>query len=119
MLISLGPTKESLAAYNQAVSRFPNMLVVINDRGKLKRNMGDLDGAIADFTRCLAIDPNSGVGFVNRGLCLLEQNSLQAAEGDFSEALKLKLDPGTNVLALRCDRRPGWCRAAGPTRSKT
>lgn len=100
-LALLGPTKESLAAYDEAVSRFPNMLVVINDRGKLKRSMGDLDGAIADFTRCLAIDPNSGVCFVNRGLCLVEQNSSQAAEGDFSEALKLKLDPGTNVLALR------------------
>lgn len=100
-LASLGQTKETLAAYNEAVTRFPNVLVVTNDRGKLKRSMGDLDGAIADFTRCLQIDPNSGVCFVNRGLCLIEQNSSQAAEGDFSEALKLKLDPGTNVLAYR------------------
>ena len=101
VLASLGPTQESLAAYDQAVTRFPNMLVVINDRGKLKRSIGDLDGAIADFTRCLAIDPSSAVCFVNRGLCLVEQNSSQAAEGDFSEALKLKLDPGTNLLAYR------------------
>ena len=28
-------------------------------------------------------------------VCLAEQNSPQAAEGDYSEALKLKLDPGT------------------------
>ena len=100
-LASLGQAKETLAAYDQAVARFPNVLVVLNDRGKLKRSNGDLDGAVADFTRCLALDPKSGVGFVNRGLCLVEQNSQQAAEGDFSEALKLKLDPGTNVLAFR------------------
>jgi tetratricopeptide (TPR) repeat protein len=100
-LASLGQTKETLAAYDQAVERFPNILVVINDRGKLRRSIGDLDGAIADFTRCLALDPKSGVCLVNRGLCLVEQNGSQAAEGDFSEALKLKLDPNTNVLALR------------------
>jgi tetratricopeptide (TPR) repeat protein len=100
-LSSLSQPKETLAAYDQAVARFPNVLVVLNDRGKLKRSNGDLDGAIADFTRCLALDPKSGVCFVNRGLCLVEQNSQQAAEGDFSEALKLKLDPSTNVLALR------------------
>ncbi len=100
-LASLGQTKESLAAYDQAVSRFPNVLAVVNDRGKLKRSLGDLNGAIVDFTRGLAIDPAYAVCYVNRGLCLFEQNSSQAAEGDFSEALKLKLDPGTNVLALR------------------
>jgi tetratricopeptide (TPR) repeat protein len=38
---------------------------------------------------------------VNRGLCLAEQNSPQAAEGDYSEALKLKLDPGTTAFAYR------------------
>jgi tetratricopeptide (TPR) repeat protein len=101
VLASLGQNKETLAAYDQAVERFPNVLVVTNDRGKLKRSMGDLDGAIADFTRCLALDPTSGVCYVNRGLCLVEQNSSQAAEGDFSEALKFKLDPNTNVLAFR------------------
>jgi lipoprotein NlpI len=100
-LESLGQTKQTLAAYDEAVSRFPNVLVVINERGKLKRSIGDLDGAVADFTRCLALDPKSGVCFINRGMCLVEQNSPQAAEGDFSDALKQRLDPATNVLAYR------------------
>jgi tetratricopeptide (TPR) repeat protein len=94
-----GLMKDALAAYDAAVERFPNVLVVFNDRGKLRRSAGDLDGAISDFARCLQLDPKFAVGYVNRGMCLAESNNPQAAEGDFSEALNAKLDPGTRALA--------------------
>src|SRR5262249_20602936 len=42
-----------------------------------------------------------GGGYINRGMCLSEQNDAQAAEGDFTEALKLKIDPGMSALARR------------------
>jgi tetratricopeptide (TPR) repeat protein len=100
-LAALGQTKEALAAYDDCVEEFPANLLVYNDRGNFRRTTGDLEGAISDFTRCLAIDSKFGVGYVNRGVCLAEQNSPQAAEGDFSEALKLKLDSGTATLARR------------------
>jgi tetratricopeptide (TPR) repeat protein len=100
-LAALGRTKEALEAYDDCVAEFPANLLVLNDRGNFRRTTGDLEGAISDFTRCLAIDSKFAVGFVNRGMCLAEQNSAQAAEGDFSEALKLKLDPGTANFARR------------------
>lgn len=100
-LAALGQTKETLAAYDEAVARFPNNLVVYNDRGKFRRSSGDLDGAISDFARCLQIDPKFAVGYVNRGVSLADQNSPQAAEGDYTEALKLKPDPVTTGIAYR------------------
>jgi tetratricopeptide (TPR) repeat protein len=100
-LAAHGQTKEALAAYDECVAEFPANLLVYNDRGNFRRTTGDLDGAISDFTRCLAIDAKFAVGYINRGVCLAEQNSPQTAEGDYSEALKLKLDPGTANLARR------------------
>jgi lipoprotein NlpI len=109
-----GLTKEALAAYDTAVERFPNVLIVFNDRGKLRRMAGDLDGAITDFTRCLQLDPKFAVGNINRGMCLAESNNPQAGEGDFSEALNSKLDPGTTVLAYRQRAATRLAQGKGP-----
>ena len=98
---ALGQTKEALAAYDDAVEEFPATLLVFNDRGNFRRRIGDLEGAVSDFTRCLTIDSKFAVGYINRGMCLSEQNDAQAAEGDFTEALKLKIDPGMSALARR------------------
>ncbi len=100
-LAAMGQTKEALAAYDAAVAKFPNEILVFNDRGNYRRNTGDLEGAIDDFTRCLAIDPKFTVGYLNRGLCLAEQNSPQAAEGEYAEALKLAPTGPQSVLAYR------------------
>lgn len=100
-LSALGLMKEALAAYDAAVDRFPNVLVVYNDRGKMRRAAGDLEGAVTDFARCLELDPKFAVGYVNRGMCLAESNNPQAAEGDYSEALAARLDSGTKALAYR------------------
>jgi tetratricopeptide (TPR) repeat protein len=100
-LHALGQVKEALKAYDLAVERLPGTLLVFNDRGKLRRSAGDLDGATADFDSCLQLDPKFSVGYVNRGMCLLETNNPHAAEGDFSQALNGKLDPGTKTVAYR------------------
>ena len=94
-------TAEAAAAYDQAVEAFPNLLVVVNDRGTFRRATGDLDGAIADFTRALEIDPNFAVGFINRGMCFNEQNNTRAAEADFTQALALRLDQPMQLLSYR------------------
>lgn len=94
-------TTEAVAAYNQAVDAFPNTLVVVNDRGTFRRSIGDLTGAIEDFTRALQIDPSFAIGYINRGMCLSEQNNPRAAEGDFTQALGLRLDPTMQLLSYR------------------
>lgn len=94
-------TREAASAWDEAVKLFPKMMIVYNNRGNFRRSSGDLDGAVVDFSRSLEIDPKFAIGYVNRGLCLVEQDNPQAGEGDFSQALKLPLDPATQLLAYR------------------
>lgn len=100
-LAAQNQTKAALAAYDAAVRQFPNAVVVYNNRGNFRRTAGDLDGAVADFTRALQIDPKFALGYVNRGVSLTDQDNPKAAEGDFSEALKLPLDPVTQLMTYR------------------
>jgi len=100
-LAAMGQTKEAQAAYDDSVKKFPNEIVVFNDRGKYRRTTGDLDGAIEDFTRCLAINPKFTVGYLNRGMCLAGLNKPKAAEGEYSEALKLAPAGTQTALAYR------------------
>lgn len=100
-LASLRRTREAAAAWDEAVKTFPKTMLVYNNRGTFRRSTGDLDGAVVDFSRSLEIDPKFAIGYVNRGLCLVEQNSPKAAEGDFDQALKLPLDAGAQNLAYR------------------
>ncbi|MGQ0635472.1 MAG: tetratricopeptide repeat protein [Planctomycetaceae bacterium] len=99
--VRLGQTADADVAYGDAVRRFPATPLVINARGTFRRGTGDLAGAVADFSRAVQIDPQFAVGYVNRGLCLAEQNNAQAAEADYALALRQKLDAGTQALALR------------------
>lgn len=94
-------TREAASAWDEAVKQFPKTMVVYNNRGNFRKQTGDLDGAVVDFTRSLEFDPKFAIGYVNRGLCLNEQDSSKAAEGDFTQALKLPLDPAMQAVAYR------------------
>ena len=100
-LIQQNRTRDALAAYDEAARLFPTAMIVFNERGYLRRTTGDLDGAIADFTKALDLDKSFAVGYVNRGLCLADQNNPQAAEGDYSEALKLPVDASMKPVLFK------------------
>ena len=50
---------------------------------------GDLDGAIADFSRALELNPNIQVAYTNRGLALLLQGKDLEAQKDFEKLLTM------------------------------
>src|ERR1700724_3579450 len=52
-----------------------------NKRGELKRSQGDLDGAIADFTAAIGLDPKLASAYKNRG-------DTKQAKGDSAGANK-------------------------------
>jgi len=49
----------------------------------------DLDGAIADFSRVVELDPNLYAAYTNRGLALLLQGKDLEAQKDFEKVLSL------------------------------
>ncbi|PSR16199.1 hypothetical protein C8255_19090 [filamentous cyanobacterium CCP3] len=71
-----------------------------DSRGLLRAQVGDTEGAIADYTLALRFNPHSGRIWANRGRVFSRQEDYPAAIADFDRALVL--NPG-DALA-HCDR---------------
>ena len=63
-----------------------------NDSGSDKYDKGDLDGAIADYTHAIALDPKLAKAYYNRGLARYDKGDLSSAIADYDQAIKL--NPG-------------------------
>lgn len=85
--------KETIAAYSEAVNQFPDSALVFNNRGNYRKLTGDLQGALADFEKAIALDDTLGVAYINQGWCLLDQNKPAQARPCFEKALSLSLPP--------------------------
>ena len=95
----------AIQACDQAIRQNPRDAVSYANRGVEYRNKGDLDRALADFTKAIAIDPKFAVAYNNRGLVFREKGDIDRALADYSKAIEV--DP-KHVLAYynRC-----WLRA--------
>ena len=60
-----------------------------NNRGNAKRGKGDLDGALADYTRALELNPQDAKAYNNRGNAKQDKGDLDGALADYTRALEL------------------------------
>ncbi|HML85046.1 MAG TPA: tetratricopeptide repeat protein, partial [Bacteroidales bacterium] len=58
--------------------------------GTLSAKVGDLDQAMADFTKAIELDARVPEGFYNRGLIYLKRKEFDLAAADFAKARKLR-----------------------------
>jgi tetratricopeptide (TPR) repeat protein len=63
--------------------------VALANRGSGKRKLADYDGAIADLTEAIALNPKIGTAFFNRGVAYYRKSDAKNAMADFSEAIRL------------------------------
>ncbi|MBI3723686.1 protein kinase [bacterium] len=73
-------------------------------RGRLRAERRELEAAIADFSRALAIDPSLEEAWLNRGTCRLSRHEPALALADFTRAAELDpTDPKAwgNLAAVR------------------
>ena len=61
-----------------------------NNRGVARMRLGDLDGAVADYTRAMQLAPWDAEIAFNRGNALAATGNLSAAIGDFTSAVTLR-----------------------------
>jgi tetratricopeptide (TPR) repeat protein len=64
-------------------------------KGDSKLSKGDYDGAIADYTKAIEIDPNSAGAYVNRGIAKLSNGNYDGGhvkQSDYPEQSKAELD---------------------------
>ena len=57
--------------------------------GSVRRDLGDLDGAIADYARAIELNPKSAPAYVDRGNAKRDQGNFDAALADYNRAIEI------------------------------
>jgi tetratricopeptide (TPR) repeat protein len=79
-------------AFDTAVVRNPANAAAINNRGVTKARLGDLDGAVVDYTLALRQTPQDPEIVFNRANAYAAAGNLPAAVKDFTTATAMKPD---------------------------
>src|SRR5262245_17139890 len=74
---------------NAAAEEHPAAAVRAFNLGVEKHERGDLDGAIADYTKAIEIDPRFGDPYQNRGVARRAKGDLDGAIADYSKAIEI------------------------------
>lgn len=75
--------------YRKVVKLMPDSPEAHNNLGVALKKMGDMEGAIAAFSRAIALRPDYGEAWSNRGWAYAEQKKWREARKDFEEGLKI------------------------------
>lgn len=70
------------------------------DRGIAKSQKGDKQGAIADFTKAIEIDPKYAPGYITRASFYYESGDVKAANNDWRKAISLDSKETEAYIAL-------------------
>jgi tetratricopeptide (TPR) repeat protein len=68
------------------------------DRGVIRQNQGDLDGAIADYNRAIELDPGVTRAYNNRGLAKYKKGDIDGAMADYNRAIELDPKPAYSYV---------------------
>ena len=69
-----------------------NDAIAYNNQGLAKQNLGDYEGAIADYTKALEIDPDFADAYYNRGNAKKKLGDYKGAIADYNKALEIGPD---------------------------
>lgn len=116
----LGRHPEAIADQNEALELLEDedgegyQASILNSRAISLRQSGQIERALADFDRVLALEPQSSLYLFNRGLAHADldfpSHDLEQARRDFERALEL--DPDYVDARLELGRLQLWCDEA-------
>jgi len=81
------------------------------NRGIARENLGDLPGAIQDFSRAIELDSHYGDAYFHRGSARESLKDYTAALSDFDKVLEIDPESADKVMKFR-DRAAALERAA-------
>jgi len=101
-LIVLGLKNQAMEVFEQMLHQFPDDEYIISSMAFMKTELGDKDGAIADYKRLVSSPDVSAATWYNLGFLQEEVGQVQDAEHSFRQAIKLneKLDEAWYGLGL-------------------
>ena len=85
---------DPMTFYNSAVAHNTDCVLAYYNRGNVKRNSNDIQGAIADYNKAIALCPASSEAYNNRGLAKAKMGDNKGAIADY--AVAISLDPKFN-----------------------
>ncbi|MFM6090550.1 MAG: tetratricopeptide repeat protein, partial [Dolichospermum sp.] len=88
VLSNLKKYKEAAAAINKAIELSPRA-AFYNNRGNVRDDLGDKQGAIDDYNQAIKINPNYAQAYNNRGFVRNELRDKQGAIDDYNQAIKI------------------------------
>ncbi|KOP24080.1 hypothetical protein AMR41_22110, partial [Hapalosiphon sp. MRB220] len=76
----------------------PNLAQAYNNRGITRSELGDQQGAIADFNTAIKINPNLALAYIGRGVARAAIGDQQGAIADLQKAADLFRQQGNTQL---------------------
>lgn len=93
---------DAMSYYTKALSIDAGLAPAYGNRGLLKLQTGNVDGALTDFDRCLQVDRQQPVIWLNRGLIRFNRGDKTGACEDWRNAASLGEQQAVNLLAANC-----------------
>jgi tetratricopeptide (TPR) repeat protein/S1-C subfamily serine protease len=97
VLSNLKRYKEAAAAINKAIELSPRA-AFYNNRGNVRNDLGDKQGAIDDYNQALKFNPNLTQAYYNRGVVHLQLGDKRKAREDLQRAAQLFMAQGNTAL---------------------
>jgi tetratricopeptide (TPR) repeat protein len=93
---------KKLHFFNEAIRLKPDFSRALFNRGILRTERGDLDGAFRDLSEAINLDPSLAKAFFTRGNIKQQMGDLDGAIRDFNEAIRLNpnLDLAFNARGI-------------------
>ncbi len=84
--------KDSETLFTNVIDRYPNSLIAHNNLGIFFREQGQIEKAVAAYTRAIAVSPGGYLAYSNRGEVYFETGEWDKALVDINRALELNPD---------------------------
>jgi tetratricopeptide (TPR) repeat protein len=83
---------DPITFYNSSIYQNPVNALLYTNRGAVKVNMGDLQGAISDFTKAIELKPQDAAAYNDRGIAYSSTGRIEMAIKDYDKSIELNPD---------------------------
>jgi tetratricopeptide (TPR) repeat protein len=98
--LDAGKSADAIALLTQAMALEPENAALVQSRGAIHAMCDELDLAVADYSRAIALSPKYADAHLNRGLAMWEKGKLKESAKDLAKALALGLR--RDELTVQC-----------------
>jgi len=90
LYMQLQDNQHALEDFTAALHIDATYVLALTNRAAVRRSLGDWDGALADLTQALTLQPNVGKWYCQRGVTWLQQGDKRQAQQDFQRCFDLE-----------------------------